>query len=64
MYMTMKMLASKYGCSKSTIERRVREMERSGMYPAAIRRVCGVQISAEDFEKFCTIGRRKVSDET
>ena len=64
MYMTMKMLSQKYGCSKSTIERRVREMERSGMYPAAVRRVCGVQISAEDFERFCTIGRRKVSDET
>lgn len=34
-------------------------MEESGMFPYAVRRVRGVQIDDEQFEKFCTIGRRK-----
>ena len=58
MYMTYKMLAAKFKCNESTIRRRVREMELSGMFPSAVRRVCGVQIDDEQLEKFCTIGKR------
>ena len=63
MYCTYKMLATKFGCHESTIRRRVKEMERSGMFPTAVRRVCGVQIDDEQLERFCTIGRRKTDDE-
>lgn len=63
MYCTYKMLAVKYGCHESTIRRRVKEMEQSGMFPAAVRRVCGVQIDDEMLERFCTIGRRKHDEE-
>ena len=59
MYVTYSMLMTKFECSESTIRRRVREMEESGMFPYAVRRVRGVQIDDEQFEKFCTIGRRK-----
>lgn len=59
MYMTYAMLSTKYGCSIDTIRRRVKEMEASEMYPTAVRRVSGVQIDQEQFDRFCTIGRRK-----
>lgn len=62
MFMTYKMLSVKFSCSESTIRRRVKEMERSGMFPTAVRRVCGVQIDDEQLERFCTIGRRKMDD--
>lgn len=61
MYMTYAMLSTKYGCSIDTIRRRVKEMEASEMYPTAVRRVSGVQIDEEQFDRFCTIGRRKKS---
>ena len=64
MYCTYKMLAKKFECHESTIRRRVKEMERSGMFPTAVRRVCGVQIDDEQLERFCTIGRRKMDDES
>lgn len=59
MYVTYQMLAIQYGCSEATIRRRVKEMEASEMYPTAVRRVSGVQIDQEQFDRFCTIGRRK-----
>lgn len=59
MYMTYAMLSTKYECSEATIRRRVKEMEASEMYPTAVRRVSGVQIDQEQFDRFCTIGRRK-----
>ena len=63
MYMTMRMLSAKFKCSQDTIRRRVKEMEASGNYPSAIRRVCGVEIDDVQFEHFCTIGRRKRNDD-
>jgi DeoR/GlpR family transcriptional regulator of sugar metabolism len=55
----MAMLSTKYACSESTIRRRVREMEESGMFPLAIRRVCGVMVDDEMFERFCCLRRRE-----
>ena len=63
MYMTMKMLGTKFNCSIDTIRRRVKEMEASGDYPSAVRRVCGIEIDDEQFEHFCTVGRRRKSDD-
>ena len=63
MFCSYKMLCVKYSCSEATIRRRVKEMEASGMYPGAVRRVCGVQIDDEQFEKYCTVGRRKRYEE-
>ena len=62
MYCTYKMLAVRFNCHESTIRRRVKEMEKSGMFPTAVRRVCGVQVDDEMFEKYCTIGRRRFDD--
>ena len=59
MWVSMAMLSTKYACSESTIRRRVREMEESGMFPLAIRRVCGVMVDDEMFERFCCLRRRE-----
>ena len=58
MYVTRKMLAVKYGCSESTIRRITDEMEASGMYPRAARRIKGVEFDDEQFEEYCTRRRR------
>lgn len=59
MYITYGMLASKYHCSEATIRRRVAEMENSNLFPMAIRRVKGVEVDDEDFERFCCMRRKK-----
>ena len=58
MYVTRKMLAVKYGCSESTIRRITDEMEASGMFPRAARRVKGVEFDDEQFEEYCIRRRR------
>lgn len=63
MFCSYQMLAAKFDCSESTIRRRVKEMETSGLFPGAVRRVCGVQVDDEQFEKYCTIGRRRTYGE-
>jgi DeoR/GlpR family transcriptional regulator of sugar metabolism len=62
MYVTYKMLAHEYGCSESTIRRRVKEMELSGMYPTGVRRICGVTVDQEQFEEYCSKGRARGSE--
>ena len=57
MYVTKQMLAAKYGCCERTISRIVAEMEATDMYPMAIRRICGVQVDDDDFERY--LCRRK-----
>lgn len=57
--MTMRELASEFGCSARTIERRVTEMEQSGMYPRAVMQVGRVRVSREDFEDFLLKRRRE-----
>jgi DNA-binding transcriptional regulator YhcF (GntR family) len=56
-YVTKQMLATKYGCSVRTISRVITEMEQTGLYPMAIRRICGVQVNDDDFERY--LCRRK-----
>lgn len=58
-WLTKNMLAVKYGCSVDTISRRVNEMEASGDYPGAVRRIKGIEVDSDQFEHFCTYGRRK-----
>lgn len=57
MYVTKQMLAVKYNCSVRTISRVITEMEQTGLYPMAIRRICGVQVNDDDFERY--LCRRK-----
>ena len=59
LWLSKPMLAAKHGCSVDTITRRVNEMELSGQYPGAVRRIKGTEIDSEQFEHFCTYGRRK-----
>lgn len=59
MWMTVPMMASKYECSIDTIRRRVKEMRETGRYPTAIRKICGVEIETEEFERFCVERGRK-----
>ena len=58
MWLTIQMLAKKYNCSTDTIRRRVAEMEKSNTFPMAVRRVKGVEIDDEQFEKFCCVRKR------
>ena len=62
MWMSYAMLSVKFGCSQDTIRRRVKEMERSGMFPTAVRRICGVEVDDVQLERFCTMGRRRSGD--
>lgn len=55
-YMTPKMIATIYGCSESTIRRRMIEMEATGRYPYGLRKVKGTEISREDFDDFVCRG--------
>ena len=59
MFLSIKMLATKYGCSVDTIRRRVKEMRDTGRYPTAIRKICGVEVETEEFERFCVERGRK-----
>jgi len=56
---TIQMLATKFNCSTDTIRRRVAEMERSERFPFAVRRVKGVEVDDEQFERFCCTRRRR-----
>ena len=58
MWVSMAMLSTKYSCSESTIRRRVAEMESSRAFPMAVRRVKGVEVDDEQFEKFCCVRKR------
>lgn len=59
MWMTIAMLAARYSCSLDTIRRRVKEMRDTGRYPMAIRKICGVEVETEEFERFCVERGRK-----
>ena len=59
MYVTTKMLAEREGCSVKTIDRIRLRMERSGLYPNAVKRTGTIKINAEDFQAFCLAERRE-----
>ena len=58
MYVSIKDLAVREGCSVSQVYRNVREMERSGLYPNGVMQVGKVRVSKEDFEDFLLRKRR------
>ena len=58
MYVSIKDLAVREGCSVSQVYRNVREMERSGLYPNGVMQVGKVRVSREDFEDFLLRKRR------
>ena len=64
MYVTFRMAAAKFGCSEATIRRRVKEMEASGMYPTAIRRIKGVEVDPVQLNDYCTRIRGRGNEET
>jgi DeoR/GlpR family transcriptional regulator of sugar metabolism len=59
MYLTITELASEFGCSPKTIERRVTEMEKSGMYPRAVMQVGKLRVNREEFTEYLIKKRRK-----
>jgi DeoR/GlpR family transcriptional regulator of sugar metabolism len=59
MWLSIQMLATKFNCSTDTIRRRVAEMEQSERFPFAVRRVKGVEVDDEQFERFCCTRRRR-----
>jgi hypothetical protein len=59
MYVTTKMLAEREGCSVKTIDRIRLRMERSGLYPNAVKRTGTIKIRTEDFDDYVLRERRE-----
>ena len=59
MYVTTKMLAEREGCSVKTIDRIRLRMERSGLYPKAVKRTGTIKIRTEDFDDYVLRERRE-----
>ena len=55
-------LAAREGCSESLIRKRVRELERSGLYPRAVKQLGGLKIDPEQFEDFIFRRRRETNE--
>lgn len=64
MYVTFRMAAVRFSCSEATIRRRVKEMEASGMYPTAVRRIKGVEVDPVQLNDYCTRIRGRGNEET
>lgn len=64
MYVSIKDLAVREGCSVSQVYRNVREMEDSGLYPQGVKESGGLKIRVEDYDDFlCRRRRIKVGRE-
>ena len=64
MYVSIKVLAEKEGCSTSQVYRNVREMEDSCLYPQGVKESGGLKIRIEDYDDFlCRRRRKKVGRE-
>ena len=59
MYVYREMLAERHDVRPDTISRIVREMEKPGDYPKAVKRCGRLEINEEDFEDYLTRRRRK-----
>lgn len=57
MYVSLEMMATKYSVSVATVRRIIKEMEQSGRYIGAIKRVGKTEVNDEDFEHY--VCRRK-----
>jgi len=59
MYVYREMLAQKHDVKPDTISRIVREMEKTGDYPRAVKRCGRLEINEEDFEDYLTRRKRR-----
>ena len=57
--LSVSQLAAREECSESIIRMRVREMEKTGLYPQGVKQLGGIKINVEDFEDFIYRRRRK-----
>lgn len=61
MYISVKALAMQEGCSEKQIYRNIAELERTGMYPLAVKESGGLKIDPEAYNRFlCRRRRTKV----
>ena len=58
MYLSVEMLAKREGVSVSTISRAYRRMEKTELFPNAVKMIGGIKINTEDFDNFLTRERR------
>lgn len=59
MYVSIKVLAEREGCSASQVYRNVREMEDSGLYPQGVKESGGLKINVDNYDDFLCRRRRK-----
>ena len=59
MYVSLEMMATKYSVSVATVRRIIKEMEQSGRYIGAIKRVGKTEVNDEDFEHYVCRRKRK-----
>lgn len=52
-------LAAREKCSESIIRKRVREMEKTGLYPQGVKQLGGLKVDAAQFEDFIFRRRRE-----
>ncbi|MBQ1292815.1 MAG: hypothetical protein IIY21_02170 [Clostridiales bacterium] len=64
MYVSIKDLAVREGCSVSQVYRNVREMESSSLYPQGVKESGGLKINVDNYDDFlCRRRRKKVGRE-
>lgn len=59
MYVSIKDLAVREGCSVSQVYRNVREMESSSLYPQGVKESGGLKINVDNYDDFLCRRRRK-----
>ena len=59
MYVTIRMLANREGCSDGTIRHVLAEMKATGNYPTAVRRCGKVTVDTEQFDHYVCRRERK-----
>lgn len=57
--LSVSQLAAREKCSESIIRKRVREMEKTGLYPQGVKQLGGVKIDVAQFEDFIFRRRRE-----
>lgn len=58
MYVSIKDLAVREGCSVSQVYRNVREMESSSLYPQGVKESEGLKINVDNYDDFLCRRRR------
>ena len=63
MYISVRALAMQEGCSEKQIYRNIAELERTGMYPDAVKESGGLKIDPEAYNSFLCRRRRLKVDQ-